>query len=179
MLDGDTILAALRSLSTRLGRRGVSGEINLLGGTAMVLAFQARQTTKDVDAIFAPTAAIREEALAVAEELDLPRDWLNDAAKGFTSPSGGFLDLPGIELPNLRVLAPAPDYLLAMKVMAARAAGPGGRGDKEDIRFLILRLGLSSLDQILAIVQRYYDPSRILPRSIYIVEEILAEEGLS
>jgi hypothetical protein len=27
------------------------------------------------------------------------------------------------------------------------------------------------------IVDRYYDPSRILPRSVYLVEEILAEEG--
>jgi hypothetical protein len=37
----------------------------------MVLGFQARQSTKDVDAIFAPVRIVREEARAVAESEDL------------------------------------------------------------------------------------------------------------
>lgn len=143
----------------------------------MVLGFQARQATKDVDAIFAPPAAIREEAVAVASQLGLEPDWLNDAAKGFASPAGEFQELAELDLPHLRVQVPRPEYLLAMKVMASRAARLGDAGDKEDIRFLIRLLRLTAPEQVMAIVQTYYDPARILPRSFYLVEEIIAEES--
>jgi hypothetical protein len=85
MLARKTILAALENLATLLRERGVDGELCLLGGTAMVLAFGARASTKDVDAIFQPVAVVRDLARVVAANLDLPEDWLNDAAKGFVS----------------------------------------------------------------------------------------------
>lgn len=56
MLNRETILHALQRLSDVLGERNVRGEICLLGGTAMVLAFRARPNTKDVGAIFYPPA---------------------------------------------------------------------------------------------------------------------------
>jgi len=140
----------------------------------MMLAFQARQTTKDVDAIFAPAREIREAAKLVAQELALEEDWLNDAAKGFLSPQGEFVEAPLPAWSNLRVLAPTPQYMLAMKVMAARLeTGP----DKEDITLLVNRLGLSSAPQALEIVLRYYDESKILPRSVYVLDEIFEEKG--
>jgi len=40
-LDRDTILRALGRLSKILGDRGITGEVCLLGGTVMVLAFNA------------------------------------------------------------------------------------------------------------------------------------------
>lgn len=82
----------------------------------MVLAFNARETTKDVDAIFEPSAEVRRAAAAVAENLSLPADWLNDAVKGYISPTGDFSPIEAIDLPNLRVQAPTPEYMLAMKV---------------------------------------------------------------
>ena len=141
----------------------------------MVLAWQARQTTRDVDAIFQPAAAVREEARLVAEELGLPDDWLNDAAKAFQSSRSEFRPIDGLEYANLRVQAPTPEYMLAMKVMAARSGYGAERGDKQDIAFLIRLLQLRSPDQVMEVVQRYYDPSRILPRSLYLVQEILEE----
>ena len=88
----------------------------LLGGTVMVLAFRSRPATKDVDAIFQPAALVRELARTVAAERELPSDWLNDGAKGFIT-----TDLPQFE--GLRLTAPTPEYMLAMKCMAPR----GGR----------------------------------------------------
>jgi hypothetical protein len=70
MLNRETILEALRQLSERLQVREVVGEINLLSGTALVLGFQARQSAKDVDAIFARVRIVREDR-AVAESEDL------------------------------------------------------------------------------------------------------------
>ncbi len=177
MLTRPTIVEALGRLSDHLKEQGIIGEISLLGGSAMVLAFQARQATKDVDAVFAPAGAVREGARKVAAELDLPEDWLNDAAKGFLSHRTDFRLLAGLELSNLRVQAPTPEYLLAMKVLAARVGPEGQRGDKQDIAFLIRLLHLESAEEVMTIVQQYYDPSRILPRSVYLVDEIF-EEGL-
>jgi hypothetical protein len=63
--------------------------------------------------------------------------------------------------------------MLAMKVVAARSGSITDRGDRDDIRLLIERLGLTSADAVMAIVQRYYPGSQILPRSVYLVDEIL------
>ena len=177
MLSTSTILTALTRLSDELGRRGVLGELNLIGGTAMVLAFNARSSTKDVDAIFEPTSDIRIAAAIVAERLGLSEDWLNDAAKGFLSPLGDFTSLASLDLPHLRVQAPTAEYMLAMKVLAARTGIADERGDAHDIAFLIRLLGLKDAPAVMSIVTRYYDPSRILPRSTYLVDEIL--EGLN
>ena len=141
----------------------------------MVLAFQARQATKDVDAIFAPTGAVRQAARLVADQLDLPQDWLNDAAKGFASEKGTFEPLTGFTFENLRIQTPTAEYLLAMKVMAARVAIGDVRGDKEDITFLARLLGLKGSEEAMDIVEKYYDPARILPRSIYLLDEIFEE----
>ena len=75
----------LEALSDKLGERGITGEICLFGGTVMVLAFTARLATKDVDAVFQPTQTIRELARTIAEQLNLPENWLNDGVKGYVS----------------------------------------------------------------------------------------------
>lgn len=59
-----------------------------------------------------------------------------------------------MDLPHLRVLAPTPEYMLAMKVMAARAGIAGDRGDAEDIGFLIRLLKLRTSDAVMSIVSR-------------------------
>jgi hypothetical protein len=118
---------------------------------------------------------MRSAAAVVATNLDLANDWLNDAAKGFLSASGDFVPIDSLDLSNLRVQAPTPEYMLAMKVLAARRGIGDERGDAQDIAFLIRLSNLSDADSVMNIVRRYYDPSRILPRSIYLVDEILEE----
>lgn len=175
MLTREVIVEALTKLSDELARRGIIGEVNIVGGTAMVLAFSARLSTKDVDAIFEPASEVRAAATQIAAELNLDEDWLNDAAKGFLSPNGTFQSVDGLDLPNLRVLAPTAEYMLAMKVLAARAGRGDERGDAGDIRFLIQYLGLTTADGVLEIVQRYYDPERLLPRNVFTVDAIIEE----
>ena len=84
-LTREMILRALGSLAAELGKRGVTGELCFFGGTVMVLAFTARLSTKDVDALFQPTQSIREAARLIAAEQQLPEDWLNHGVKGFVS----------------------------------------------------------------------------------------------
>src|SRR5947207_15729067 len=111
MMRKDQILEALQRLSARLADRGIVGELHLLGGTVMMLAFQAREATKDVDAIFAPTNEIREAARAVADELDLDPNWLNDGAKGFVSAQGDYTDEVLPQYSHLRLLTPTAEYM--------------------------------------------------------------------
>ena len=84
-LSREQIIAAFQKISDELGQHGVKGELCLFGGSVMVLAFTARVSTKDVDAIFQPTREIREIASKVGTEFGFPEHWLNDAAKGFVS----------------------------------------------------------------------------------------------
>lgn len=139
----------------------------------MVLAFRARQTTKDVDAVFHPAAVIRDAAETVRQRLGLPSDWLNDAAKGFISERHEVTtyDLPQFD--HLRVVAPVAEYILAMKCMASRIGSPGEADDKADIRFLLDHLGIRSSKTALEIVTRYYPPERVPIRSKYLLDEIL------
>jgi len=174
-LNRETIVSALERVSQRLSERGVKGELSLLGGTVMVLAFQSRVSTKDVDAIFKPASVIREVAAQIGQELNLPNDWLNDGAKGFVSERHEVEtgDLPQFE--SLRLTAPTPEYMLAMKCLAARLpAGSDERGDEEDIRFLVKRLRLHSAEQAIEMVTRYYPPERIPPRTQYLLEDIFS-----
>lgn len=175
MLDRETILRALQRLADLLKARAAEGEVCLLGGTVMVLAFRARPATKDVDAIFEPASLLRDLARRVAIELELPEDWLNDGAKGFVSARHETIttDLPQFE--HLRLTMPTPEYMLAMKCMAARiGAGPAEPGDVSDIRFLISHLGLRSAEEAREIVARYYPEERIPPRAMYLLEDIFA-----
>lgn len=176
-LSREAILQALGLLSSELGRRGVTGELCLFGGTVMVLAFTARLSTKDVDALFQPTPLIRKLAHRVAEEQQLPADWLNDGVKGFVSArhetTAG--NLP--QFPHLRLTMPVPEYLLAMKCMAARLGSTSGEGsDVPDILFLIRHLRLTSAQAVLEIVGQYYPANRIPVKTQYLVEGLF-EEG--
>lgn len=176
-LSREQILHALAALSDSLGRQGVTGELCLFGGTVMMLAFTARLTTKDVDALFQPAPLIRDLAGRIAEENNLPADWLNDGVKGFLSAQHEITagNLP--QFPNLHLTMPVPEYLLAMKCMAARLGNTTGEAsDVADIVFLIRHLNLRSAPDVLEIVGTYYPASRIPVKTQYLVEG-LYEEG--
>ena len=177
ILTRDQILEALQALSDELGSRGITGEICLFGGTAMVLAFTARLATRDVDAIFQPAGPVREIARSIAVRQNLPIDWLNDAVKGFVSSRHETTEWGLPQYPNLRVIMPVPEYLLAMKCIAARIGGTGDEpSDIADLRVLIDHLRFRSAAEVLDLVARYYPPNQIPPRTQYLIESLF-EEG--
>jgi len=176
-LTREVIIEALRGLSDELGKQGVTGELCLFGGTVMVLAFTARLSTKDVDAIFQPSQLIRDLARQIAEQQRLPANWLNDAVKGYVSNRHETTvgNLP--QFPHLRLTMPVPEYLLAMKCMAARiGATSAEQSDVPDIVFLVRHLGLKSAAGVLDLVAQYYPANRIPVKTQYLVEGLF-EEG--
>jgi len=163
-------------LSDELGKQSITGEICLFGGTVMLLAFSARLATKDVDALFHPAQVIRDLSSRIADEQHLPVNWLNDGVKGFVSvrheTTAG--NLP--QFPHLRLTMPVPEYLLAMKCMAARIGCTTDEpSDVADITYLIRHLGFKSAQEVLDLVCRYYPANRIPVKTQYLVEGLFDE----
>ncbi|MXZ70738.1 MAG: hypothetical protein F4Z04_04410 [Acidobacteria bacterium] len=168
MLSGDRSRELFVALDRELAKRSVVGEIGLLGGAVMCLVFQARESTKDVDALFAPTREMRDAAVAVARAFGIADDWLSDAAKGFVVSSPPRLQV--LELPNLRVWAPTADYMLAMKCVSARF----DTHDADDVAFLVRHLELATPDEVFERTTRYYPHGRVPPKTRFLVEELLS-----
>ena len=176
-LTREQILAALAALSDQLGCEGTKGELCIFGGTVMVLAFSARLSTKDVDALFQPPQKIRELAARIADAQGLPGDWLNDAVKGFVSARHETTAQGLPQFAHLRLTMPVPEYMLAMKCMAARMGGTTGTpSDIADIRFLIRHLKIQTAAEVLDIVASYYPGSQIPVKTQYLIEGLF-EEG--
>lgn len=166
MFDRDTALRAFEELASELQSRGLHAHVFVVGGAAMALAFDARRMTRDIDAVFEPKSAVYDAAHAVAERLELPDDWLNDAVKGFvpgTDPEA----LPVFDRPGLSVAAASARFLLAMKLRAARV-----EQDTDDIRFLAGILGLHTADAVLRVAAERYDAAELPPRARFLVEEL-------
>lgn len=166
-MDRAEIVGLLRLLAERLDRRGVTGEMYVVGGAAIALAFDERRSTRDIDAVFEPKSIIYQEAAAIAAERGLPEGWLNDGVKGFlTGPDAAAS--PVLELPGLRVATASTRVLLAMKVLAHRAGE-----DEADVRLLANELGLSSAEGVLAVAAESYG-DRLDAAARFFVEELFA-----
>lgn len=159
----------LGQLNTKLKAIGVKGEICLYGGVVMCLVYNARPSTKDVDAIFEPIQKLRDAIKAVAQENELGEDWLNDSVKGFVvSHKRQIL----FNWPNLKIYIPEPDYLLAMKALAARV----DTKDREDIQFLITKLELQKPEEVFQLLEDYYPKKQIKPATQFFIEELFEND---
>lgn len=156
-------------LSEELAAAGVEGEVYLVGGAVMCLALEARHATRDEDGLFRPTRGVREAAARVAVRAGVPERWLNDAVKGFLSPSGEYD--PYLELPNLRLFVARPEYLLAMKCASMRLGEEFH--DLDDVRYLLRYLNIATADEALGIVTRYFRADQLPPKTRFALEELL------
>lgn len=167
-MDRVEILECLTELGRRLAARHVTGELYLLGGAAIAVAFDERRTTRDIDAVFEPKAIIYAEAEAMAEEALFPRGWLNDAVKGFLA--GPDADAAVVlEVPGLRASTASARILLAMKVLAHRAGE-----DDDDLRLLAHQLGLHTADEVLDVAEAVYG-NRLDAAAQFFVEQAMAD----
>ncbi len=164
-LSADDIRKAFVALDDELRRRGERAEIVVAGGAVLVLLFNARKTTKDVDAyIVRPEASrVRDAVRHVAHDLGLPDDWLNDGAKGYFV---GISDGDALhESPALVVRAASTTQLLAMKLAAWRDAI-----DRADAK-LLLEPMKGSREEIWAIVEPFV-PRHEIDKASYAFDDL-------
>lgn len=165
-LTHEQIRSLLIELGADLDARGLRAEFFIVGGAAMALAYNTRRATRDVDAVFEPKSEITAAAARLGARHDLPESWLNDAVKGF---------LPGedphqrlvLSAAGINVSVPSPEYLLALKVSAARVDR-----DADDIRTLAALCGAETTEAVLTIVERVMGGRLLLPKVQFLIEEM-------
>lgn len=170
LLDRAGIERAFRVLGDRLHRRGVIADVYVVGGAAMVLAYDARRATRDIDAVFHPHGVVLDEAHQVAAELGLPWYWLNDQASVYVSRTEDRQAVRVFDHPGVRVSAASAEHLLAMKALAGRRFA-----DHDDLATLIRILGLSSVAQVAEICARVFPEEPLSDRARLLVEDVLDE----
>jgi hypothetical protein len=163
----------LALLNEELRKTDTEGELFLVGGAVMCLAYAARPSTQDVDALFIPARQVREAAARVALKAGVSPDWLNDGVKGFLSERGEFSAF--LELDHLRVMVAQPQYLLAMKCLALRIGTESH--DEDDIRYLLRHLDIGSYEQAVAVISRFYPLERFPRKTLYALGELLPKKG--
>lgn len=165
--DRAHIIELLSELGDALDDRGIRAEMFVVGGAAMALAYNTRRATRDIDAVFEPKAVVYEVARTIAARHNLPDMWLNDAVKGLL-PGPDLAPQEITEIRGLRVTVPSPEYLLALKVAAARVDR-----DADDIRILAAACGLRSAKEIFDHTVRIVGHSRFLePKVQFLIEEM-------
>jgi len=162
LLTREDILRAFEALSAELPSEATPHELAIMGGAALVLRFQARDSTRDVDAV-SSDPAVRDAAARVAVRLDLPEDWLNDGAKGYVH--GLALGDIVFESAALRVRILAVRQLLAMKLNAWR-----DDLDIADARLLLSRLP-GEKQEVWELIQAHLVPGREL-KARYAFEDL-------
>jgi len=117
-----------------------SFDMVLIGGAAMILYFGAKRTTRDVDVFILRGGAseLRQAVKLVADNRELPDNWLNDAAKGF---AGVLLSdfyhrlIPlDYKFNNIRLYVLGIPELVALKIIALREQ------DLEDLELLLPKM---------------------------------------
>lgn len=167
LFDASELHRAFTALAVKLQHRNVVGQVHVVGGAAMLLAYNPdRLATRDVDALFGPDGPMIAAIHEVAAENNWPTTWLNNQAAVYVARSPG----EGIRVfdhPHLQVAATPADHLLAMKVLAARAVR-----DADDLRFLVDYLGLTSAVQVWAVVERFFPGIDVPVRSRGLVDDL-------
>jgi len=146
-LDAIRVRDLLAELGERLVGRGIEAEIYVVGGAAMMLAYDRTRVTRDIDAVGVPQEVVDAEAAAMAaDRRDLPADWLNARVLPLLPRS---IDADRIEVlgaPGITVNVASPRYLLAMKARSGRSDR-----DLDDIWVLFQILGLTDVEHVWSI----------------------------
>lgn len=151
------ITQALRRLGELAREQGVTLEVSLYGGAVFTLVYGSRQATKDVDAVVRQSEIGATLSARVAKELSLPDDWMNDHVKQFLAATEAKRELPQSDFGDgLRVSVPTAAYLLSMKLRACRPPLPGYPGDYGDIRFLVEKMQIVSVEAAEAIHGKFF-----------------------
>jgi hypothetical protein len=170
--DRAALERALEELGRRAHAEGKTIEIAIYGGSALMLLFDWRLATRDVDAVFEADRA---------QEHGWDEGWLNDGVKGFLSAADSdadakrlFRTYPSEAEPGLRVMVANPRYLFAMKCRAMRIGGVEASTDVEDIRGLARELGISDAAEAIDLVTAFYPGHRLGPKVQFGLEEIFS-----
>lgn len=169
--DRDALLSAFDQVGRAAAVAGTKLQIAVYGGSALMLASNFRFATEDVDVselehpLPGWLAAVVDR---LARENGWQDDWFNDGVAVHLSSLADrardhleFGTFPrDATPPGLVVSVPSAEYLLALKLKAARVNDPvRGETERLDILNLMKVVGISSADDAIALLGRYFPVS--------------------
>jgi len=174
-LSRAVVVRALARLGELCAEKQSRVEIAIYGGTVMMLAYDCREATKDIDAIFHPPEVVEPLLQQVAHEQNLPEDWLNSGVGAFVAGREERIPFAQLQIPGLVITRPSAKYLLAMKCRAGRLPTPFRAGDAADITFLLRELAIRSIEEVDTIAAEFYGVPALEPEKRWLVEKLLQE----
>jgi hypothetical protein len=163
-LDKAKIEEAFRLMGQYLLDRKALGEIAVYGGSAILLQFEWRLLSQDVDARVVSAGnhgLVIEAAHYAARQLGLPTSWLNEnvamyARRGEGAADRVFVGLyPSFERFGLRVTAARPEYMLAMKLGALERVTADDRDFKDAVK-LGIECGVATIEGLRGMFEKYF-----------------------
>ena len=156
MLDRGRILELFDELSAELRFSRTRGQIYILGGAAMSLAFSADRRTEDVDArIDTGHSRLVEAVRKIGRKHGLTDTWLNDQATTAIPRAADVRAAVVYESPYLTVTGASARHLLAMKLLAAREK------DRDDIAALVEHLELKEPQDAIRIYKDLFPNEKV------------------
>lgn len=119
----DVYLKELAKEFKRITGRKATAEIIIVGGGSVLLNYDFRMNSIDVDAFNTYDSAVKEAAKIVADKFDLSQQWLNDDFKKTSSYSPKLRQYSTYYRTYANVLqirTISREYLIAMKMMSGR-----------------------------------------------------------
>lgn len=185
----DALLDAFDQIGRAAALAGTKLQIAVYGGSALVLASNFRFATEDVDVskLEYPLpdwlAAVVHE---IAEKNQWQDDWFNDgvafhlsalADRAIDHLEFGTFPRDGTP-PGLAVSVPSAEYLLALKLKAARVLDPlRGETERLDILNLMQVVGISTVEEAIALLGRYFPISAASSEKQRFLLENISREG--
>lgn len=175
----EAILSALSLLGQYAQEEGIKLEVSIYGGAAFMLAYNSRDSTKDVDAILRPREEGEKLVARVARDMGLIEDWLNSCVGQFLSPKlEAKRRLTEIEKETgLIVHVPTAKYLLAMKAFAARRPMGKYKGDYEDLGFLVKKMKIQTVEEIQEALDAFYPDDVISDEDYIMMEQMIKKQN--
>ena len=163
------MLGAFDEIGRAAVAAGTQLQIAVYGGSALILASNFRFATEDVNVsqLQQPWPEwLRTTIERLAKKNGWAEDWFNDGVvfhlSALADPAEDHLEFgtfpPEPEEPGLLVYVPSAPYLLALKLKAMRVNDPV-RGDQERPDVLMRVVGISTTDQAISLLTRFFPNS--------------------
>lgn len=169
--DRMQLLEAFATIGAAAAENDVRLEMEVDGGSALMLASNFRFSTEEVDIAELPRPWpdwLTNAVTAIGDRNGWSRNWLNDAVTFHLSPlatrTADHLELGsfprGAAAPGPSILVPTPPYLLALKLKVMRTLDPvKGQIETDDIYSLMKLLEITTPTGAVAVLGRYFPKS--------------------
>ena len=163
-LNRGVLLKALDMLNTKLAAAKAKICLWMIGGGAMMLHLDSRDSSGDLDVVpwKGDFPAMMRFAEEVAKEMraggtPIPEDWINgdfsDQLRTLRVTPADFVVDPRYHWSNMEIRFARPELMLALKAFSMRPEGH----DRQDLRVLMDKIPVRDLDHFYDILEHYGD----------------------